>query len=160
MSAANLITVQALAAARLAAAAAFTGLSITLELAEDATPDQLAAAERAFETALATTGLAIVILSPELSVLDRAESAAVSGRMAVPIAICENPEVNRGTADATADPPRSPANKSARELVEAAVAALLSEFDFPAQILGRPTWANGFWAYYLVAEKKHLIRGA
>lgn len=158
MTAANLSTVQALAKTRLQLHPDFAGLEIFLELDESATAEQLAAFDAKFDDALLTTGLAVVVLCPELATVDKADYSGMSGKLGVAIAICENPQVNRAPADAAATPRRLPANKSARLLIESAIAVLLPEFDFPPQPAGRPTWDDGFWAYYLVAQKRHLIR--
>lgn len=158
MSAATLATVQTLARDCLLAHASFAGLDIFLELEEGADAAALAQFESQFDTAMATKGISIVILCPELATIDKADHSGLSGSLNVAVAICEVPEVNRGAADEAANPPRSPANKSARLLVEAAAQALLPQFHFPAQPAGRPTWADGFWAYYLVAQRRHLIR--
>lgn len=160
MTSATLATVQALVKTCLTANAAFEDLPIFLELDESATPAELAQLEAEFENALATVGVAIIVLSPELATIDKCERAGLSAELAVPIAICENPAVNRGEADATTSPARTPAGLSARLLVETAISALLPEFIFPPQPAGRPQWDNGFWAYYLVAHKRHLIRAA
>lgn len=156
----NLSNVQLLAKTDLAAASAFTGLAILLEADETATPAELAAVDRAFEQALLSTGVAIVVMSPQLAILDQAERSAVSAELVVPIAFCENPEVNRGAADATATPARSPANKSVRALLEAGIIALLPHFRFPPQAAGRPEFGAGFIAYYMLAQRKHIIRAA
>lgn len=160
MSAATLTTVQALAKTCLAANTAFAGLTILLELEEGASPAELAALEKAFETALLRQGLAVIVLSPELVGLDNATAAGLSAEMSVLVAICENPEVNRGAADPLSDPPRIPSGKSARLLLQSAVTALLPEFRFPPQVAGRPQWESGFWAYYLVAHKRHVLRAS
>lgn len=158
MTSATLASVQTLAAARLAAHADFAGLEILLEADEAATAAQLDEFDARFERAINSQGVVIVVLSPELANVDKADHAGLSTKLAVAVAICENPQVNRGVADPAANPPRSPANKSARRLIESAIATLLPEFEFPPQPAGRPTWDDGFWAYYLVAQKRHLIR--
>ena len=158
MSAATLATVQGLARDCLVAHSAFAGLDIFLELDEEADAEALAKFESEFDTAMATKGVAIVVLCPELGTIDKADHSGLSGSLNVAVAICEVPEVNRGAADEASEPPRSPANKSCRLLVEAALQALLPSFHFPSQPAGRPTWADGFWAYYLVAQRRHLIR--
>ena len=161
MTPANLSTAQGLAATCLTANAAFAGVPLFLELAEGATPDELAALLKQFENALATVGVAAVILSPELASLDEVKAGAVHADLAVTIALVENPEVNRAAADASIVPARTPAGKSLRVLLEAAVAALLpAEFRFPHQLAGRVEWADGYWASYLVAHKRHIIRAA
>lgn len=154
----SVTSVQALAKDCLAANAAFAGVAIFLELDENASPEQLRAFEESFERELATKGIAVVIVSPELATLDQVEGSAINTHLAVPVVICENPAVNRAQPDAEAVPPRTPLNRSSRRLLEAAISALLPHFKFPPQPAGRPQWAEGFWAYYLVALRKHAIR--
>jgi hypothetical protein len=156
----NITNVQQLAKTLLQGNPKFSGIGIFLEADELATPAQLAETDRAFETALLSQGIAVVILSPQLAMLDETKGSAISTELVVPIGICENPEVNRGEADATTTPPRSPANKSARDLLEAAIVSLIPAFHFPAQPAGRPEFAAGFCAYYLLAQRKHVIRAS
>jgi len=160
MTTVTLASVQALAASRLGAHADFAGVEILLEAEESATAAQLDEFDARFERALNSQGVAVVVLSPELANVDKADHSGLSTKLAVAIAICENPQVNRGEPDAAANPRRLPANKSARRLIESAIATLLPEFEFPPQPAGRPTWDDGFWAYYLVAQRRHVIRAA
>lgn len=156
----DLTTVQALAASRLAAHPDFGGLEILSELEEGATAAQLDEFDARFERAITAQGIVVIILCPEIAQVDTSDRSGISTKIAVAVAICENPQVNRGSPDAAAEPRRLPANKSVRRLVESAIASLLPEFDFPPQPAGRPTWEDGFWAYYLVAQRRHLIRAA
>jgi hypothetical protein len=158
----GLDNVQQLAKAVLAADAAFAGLSIFCEGDESMTADQLAAQAEAFERALLTQGVAVVILAPQLAKLSQVKVAgqALNTDLVVPVGICENEEVNRGPADPDATPARTPAGKSVRLLLEAAIAALLPQFSFPEQPAGRPEFYGGFTAYYLLAQRQHVIRSA
>ncbi len=157
---------QALVKDCLLANSLFAALPIFTELDPQASPDQLAAMDTAFETALATCGIALIILSPHALALGQVKSrggAAVGGislELVVPVAICENPEVNRGTADPAATPPRAPAGLLPLELLEAGISALCTKFSFPAQPFGRPEFADGFCAYYLMPQRQHTILSA
>lgn len=157
MSADDFQHVQALAAADLAAAAAFAGLRILCELDEDATPDQLAALDADFNRELSTKGIVIMVLSPQLSLLNQIEHKRIAGEFTLVFGVCENPEVNRGAADPTATPARTPARASARGLLEAGIIALMPHFTFSAQIVGRPDFADGFIAHYAQAHRKHTM---
>lgn len=154
---------QSIARDCLAANATFTGIDIFVELDADATLAELKDYDRRFETALLTTGLAVIVMLPHA--LKLGESRAVGGKTAggilldivYPIALCENEEVNRGTADATATPPRTPAGVLPLTLQRAAIAALLGKFTFPAQPLARPEFGDGFMLYPLYAQRSDLI---
>ena len=164
----NLLAIQAAAGQCLSANAAFAGLLILTELAAGATAEQIAAYEEQFETALLTRGIVVIVLLPEADTLDQVKAGQITGKGAgisltvtVPIAICENPEVNRAAAaDPTATPPRDPAGKNVLDLIEAGIAALLPKFSFPARPFTRPEFGDGYWAYYLQPQRQHSIRAA
>lgn len=159
----SIFEIQELAKTCLLANSNFTSIDFFLELDQTATPDTLAAFDTAFETALLTKGLAVIILSPHAMLLDQVKArgsstvGGVSLQLVVPVAICENPEVNRGTADATATPPRAPLNRAPLMLLEQAIKALCIKFTMPSQPFGRPELGDGFWCYTLLPQRQHLI---
>lgn len=155
----NLATVQAHARTCLTANTAFAGVDILLENDEAATPDELAATDAAFERALLTKGVAVIVLAPFPTLLDQERKGGVSLDLIMPVVVCENPQVNRAAADATATPPRTPLNKRPRYLLEAAIGALCAAgYRFPAQPFGQPRYEEGFVSHYLMPQIRHLIR--
>jgi hypothetical protein len=134
---------------RLAANTAFAGLAILIEEDPEGTAETDAAYDKAFEDALATQGVAIVVLSPFTARLDQAKRGAVSLRVMLPIALVENKQVNRAAGGA---------QRPALGLTLSAMKALLPAYEFADRPFGRPEMANGLLAYYLVAETVHVVR--
>ena len=81
-------------ASRLGDCPALDDIPIMQELPRGATPDEIAAEEKTYEDHLATKGLVLILLRPVRSGVAGVASSVSIGAM-VPIAISENPEVNR-----------------------------------------------------------------
>jgi hypothetical protein len=147
----------------LAANPAFAGLDIFVELDDRATPEELADYDRRFEEALNTKGLAVIVMLPYGLKLDEAKARGASQaggiimEMVYPVAFCENETINRGAANPAAVPPSAPANKLPLTLMREAIRSLLRKFTFPTQALGRPEFGDGFWAYYIFAQRPDTI---
>lgn len=155
----NAAAAQAHAKAALLAHELLAGLPIFVECDEALTAEQLAAQDAAFEAALLTRGLAVIILVPYAVKLDQAERGGLHMDLLTPVVVCENPEVNRAVADPTATPPRTPAGLLPSAAVDAAIAALLkARFRFPAQPMGRPEFGDGYTARFILAAMRHEVR--
>lgn len=158
----SLATFQSSLKTAIANAPAFAGVTILLELDEDATAEQLAGAEASLESALNRSGIAVVITYPRAFRLDgvRAARGAVHLSLVSQVSLLENPAVNRASPDA-AKPDVVPANKKPLALMRAAIVALLAaEFEIPPQPIAAPeTDMEGINLYGLLVLGRDDIRG-
>lgn len=136
---------------RLAANSALSGIDRFIELDSDATPDELAAQDNQFALALAKKGMAITVLSPYGHPADTVYGSS-AWSMTIPIAITENPEVNRATAAPAATPPTTPLGKTPLGVMYEIVRSIIGVYRFqPDSKIGRPTIGeDGLVHYYLL----------
>ena len=134
-------------------------LTILQEFAPLLTAAELAQNDARFEFAIATQGVALVILSPIGRSRDTVKRSGLAMNVTVPIAICENPEVNRGPADPTANPARRPFGHVALRIQREVITALLPYYNFPATAgFDRPTiGVDGLLHYYLLPERTVIL---
>ena len=156
----TLADLQNLVKTQLAANSFFTGVTILLEYDPAASPDTLAAQEQAFENALATKGVVLIVLSPFSRKLDESKDSGLSLAVTVPVVICENPEINHAPADPDATPPFAPFGQPSLLIIEKVISALLNGFKFPEEPFARPDIGkDGLLQYYLMPERRHRIIG-
>lgn len=108
---------QAFIAARLTAAAALAGIPLMVERPDDATPTELAGQEKLFEGHLATKGLVLVVLQRQ-ALIAASSSSRLALSVVVPVAVIENPEVNRVAPGL---------QKSVRATIDSVLAALICD---------------------------------
>ena len=95
------------------------GLTLMFEVPDDATADELAAYDQQLEANLAASGLVLIVLPRQVDFAAAARRAGRLGLQAlVPVAIVENPAVNRRPGGANRGPLR---------VAEEVVAALLCD---------------------------------
>lgn len=143
-------TIQASIKAALAAKSEFAGLALLVELDDDATPEQLAAQDQEYETAITTQGYVVTIGSPRTESINQVRGAGLHARLIVQVGFIEVPVVNRSETGA---------KKKTRALIRKAIQALLKVgFEFPSQFLTHPEDVEGVFLHGLLVYGKDDIR--